>query len=71
MSVVSSSDGRVSFKLEGYISHRVGNRRDFYLHENEMLIYHKDFKGGLMSFTFPSEDSALKASKELIEQLNK
>ena len=70
MDYICTSDGRVSFKKEGYISHHVGNINDMYLHENQMRIIHRSGENGRLHFTFPNEASALKASKEINEQLN-
>lgn len=71
MDYICTSDGRVSFKKEGYIAHNVGNIKNIYLHENEMEVIHRNGKDGKLYFTFPNEESAIKASKEISEQLNK
>lgn len=71
MKIISTSDNRVSFKEDGYISHNVGHVLNMWLHENEMRVYHKDADKGIFHYNFPSAEAALKASKEIIEQLSK
>lgn len=72
MKIISTSDGRISFKKEGYISHHIGGQIRIF--SNEITIVHKDFIGFSHSpnanyFWFPTESDAKKASKEITEQL--
>ena len=72
MKIIATSDGKVCFKEEGYISHELGTTgHPMALRENEMKICHKDFKDGYQYLTFSNAADAKRASKEISEQLKK
>lgn len=73
MDIISTSDGRISFKADDYVSHKVGSEGGLILKENEIVVFTKKgtaFERGEI-IPYSSHSQALYYSKEIIKQLLK